>query len=348
MIPIDNEGDYDYFTSTLYFSDYSDFSTTGYMTNPYNKRKVVQACLSECLAGTYFDWLPLELIEMIFEWERHRERTANHNYFYNYYFTQEETNYYHVRLQRPSKAELAKLGDPNGLRQPDTAGFTRVNVDATDPSSQKIWVRKIFPSGTGGDCYRAFLDLFASFNDDKVKGVDTMYKLYTKYLLWIVDHSYIPKWYSMFMSMLRKVYITYDDMEEIINHNPTFGCFGDLETATKVMEKIKSMKFIIENYLPYMILTRSDEYYKAIHDNEAIPDTFVDDVLYTIYSITHVHPNDIDMWGAYEFEMALHAPDYYLNVYKQYMTLRNGKIVIPPGKVPMFYWCAGKFVHRFV
>ena len=67
-----------------------------------------------------------------------------------------------------------------------------------------------------------------------------------------------------------------------------------------------------------------------------------------IYKLTKKHPNDIDLREAREFEMKTYAPKYYRKTYENYMKLRSGRRLIPVGERPEFYWCAGKYIQRFV
>ena len=49
-----------------------------------------------------------------------------------------------------------------------------------------------------------------------------------------------------------------------------------------------------------------------------------------------------------EFEMFVYDNDYYLDVYSQYMTLRNKKKMVPPGKTPVYRWYKDQFIKTYV
>ena len=105
------------------------------------------------------------------------------------------------------------------------------------------------------------------------------------------------------------------------------------------------MKYFITDYVPYVLLSRSVLF--SVHNpEENVGNNYK--ILYYIKKKFNVHPNSINLEDVKEFEMYIYDSEYYLNIYSNYKKLRNGKIIIPRGQHPNFYWSGDKLIRAFV
>ena len=94
------------------------------------------------------------------------------------------------------------------------------------------------------------------------------------------------------------------------------------------------------------MLTRSDNYYTQAKTLGIL----YKDIMHKIYinsGLDEYEFMDFNIKEIEEFEMKLYAPDYFYNVYQKYTKLRNGKVLIPIGEQPAFYWLGNTYVRRF-
>ena len=107
------------------------------------------------------------------------------------------------------------------------------------------------------------------------------------------------------------------------------------------------MKYFIESYIPFAMLVRSENYHNC-RESKGLTFDHHKECLYNIFRETRMHPNDINVYDVYEFEMELYDPEYYFNTYLQYKRLRSGRLVIPRGEEPCFYWRGNTYTRRFI
>ena len=122
--------------------------------------------------------------------------------------------------------------------------------------------------------------------------------------------------------------------------------FANIKEFDDIWEQICDIKYFLEHYIPYRLLTDSDMFYDSV--DMYVSPSHIFDLLFQIYIITDVHPNEIDLQEVKEFEMRIYAPDYFNNTYKNYNIIDDGSRAIPEGKEPKFYWSSGKYIQRFV
>lgn len=151
-------------------------------------------------------------------------------------------------------------------------------------------------------------------------------------------------WENILTTILNKIYDLEEQLNELENGTRKSENFLTPEDIDNARFFLDYMLFFVEDYLPFRLLTRSNTFIEAYD----IRSREYESMLYNIYKVTGRHPHDINIREAYEFEMMMYAPDYYYDTYDQYMRLRSGKVVVPPGKIPVFYWSGGKYTQRFI
>lgn len=312
-------------------------SPTIFMGTKEGKRKAALV-LKKKLEGTYFDWLPLELVFMIFETERQMEIDADIQYYMKHYFTLEQINIETLRYLRPTEydwqaKERGEACDFKMIRSP--LGL--------------IFGRRIWKPNMAGKCVRDFSDICIRFDRNKLKGLKMMYNLIVKHALWMCDQSFSHTFKSCLISCYRKTYEFERRLKAYCDGTIDENLPKELASKramTAAIRIIDTIKYYLEHYIPYMILTRSDICCDAI-DEYTIPGR-IRNMLYMIYELTDIHPNTINFREVKEFEMKIYAPKYYKNTYENYMKLRSGTRLIPNGEKPAFYWCANKYIQRFL
>ena len=119
-----------------------------------------------------------------------------------------------------------------------------------------------------------------------------------------------------------------------------------MKQARKIID---NMKYFVKEYLPYALSCRihNSNFQEALKIHN-IHYSYYKSLIYTIYEMGGTHPDMVNLYEVYEYEMSIYAPEYYYNTYLSYMRLRSGRIVIPPGEEPMFYWIGNEYVKAFI
>ena len=329
------------FVASVDTKKFYEHSSTNMMLSKKGKRQMTHSMLKyRKLEGTYFEWLPLELIEYIFEWERQLEIGNEINYFMKYYFTLEDTTISTIRHLRPTKRQRKMLN--NG----EVVLLDRIQIPYGD-GDEYTYGRRIYKDNTASRVRNNFSRLTDDFYDmkDTCKWFDRQFKAITRDFMWVCHHSYMPSWRS-FMSVIYKKHKDFlYSLDPKFNTYSSDSYFITEEHREKGKKKLEKHRFFLAHYLPYALLTHSDLFYDAVEEYVNPHHIWV--VLYSIFEWMGVHPNNIDLRKAKEFEMELYAPKYYKKTYQGYMKLRSGRRVIPLGERPRFYWCGGKYYMRF-
>lgn len=283
---------------------------------------------------TYFKYIPNELLLKITNFLIDIYNNDDVSYYWKY-FSEEETKPVTLRYLRLTKEQR---NNPN------------ISSISLKTSIGDCLTRKIMGQNMASRCYKDFTNAI-QFGVKSVDGLNKLFNVFKQWLIWVFDHSYKlqigSRWVDLFEVTIKK---TYEFRNHIIkfkngeDKSDNFDTPEKIETALKVLDK---MKYFIEYYIPYNILSRRDNFYDVRFKNDISLDSFKG-LLWKLYTLTNVHPNTIDTDIAFEFEMELYAPDYYNNIYKKYMRLRNGKVIIPPGKYPAFFWVGDKYIQYFV
>ena len=329
------------FLNEINFWDFYGDSSTVFMNSISGKRQIAHAFSRKHLIGTYFERLPIEIIEIIFEWERQLEISQDYIFYTELYFSDDDSVIETARHLRPTRTQrelIATSGEVTGL-------------DVVQTSLGDTFGRRVWKNNTAARIAREFRKMVNSFNDDKPKAIDQMFKLITKHMMWIVHHSYICDWNSF----MRVIYQKQTEFEERMTMYEFFDEYNDeipknmktLEQRAPVWENLIKIRFFLEQYVPYALLSQGECFHNAANDVVETQD-HIKTTLFEIYMITGVHPNRIDIQKAREFEMKLYAPKYYHETYENYMKLRSGRRLIPKGELPEFYWSAGKYIQRFL
>lgn len=333
----------DKFIDEINIWDFYGGSSTNFMNTASGKQKVAHTISKKHFTGTYFEWLPMELIEMIFEEERKLEIAHDYMFYTEIYFSDEDSVIYTARHLRPTRKQF-KLIETIG----EVKGLDILQTPIGDTFGRRIW-----KNNTAAHIAREFRKMVFTFHDNKPQAIEQMLKLITKYMLWIVNHSYIYEWNSF----MRVIYCKQTELEERLAMYEVFyeeykedEIPKNMETPEQrapVWENLAKIKYFLEQYVPYTLLSQSDSFQYAANAQMA-SHNHVNTTLFEIYMMTEVHPNSIDIQKAREFEMELYAPKYYHETYEKYMKLRSGRRLIPSGELPEFYWCAEKYIQRFI
>ena len=328
----------DNFVDRINIWDFYNDSSTIYMNSVKGKRMIAHA-MSKQLNGTYFDWLPLELVEIIFEFERHIEITMDRQ-FYIRYFSDDDSLILTGRHLRPNHAQRQQIqvtGEVTGL-------------DIIETPLGNVFGRRIRKNNTGALVTRDFQRMISSFDKNKAVGISNLLKLITKYMMWIVNHSYLCEWNAF----MRVIYRKQSEFEERLALYEVSEMWDEMpkemdtpEKRAPVWENLLKIKYFLEQYVPFKLLSQSDAFHYVVNNNLP-PQDHVNTTLFEIYMMTGVHPNSIDLNKAREFEIELYAPKYYKETYSNYTKMRSGRRLIPEGEKPEFYWCAGKYIQRFL
>ena len=329
------------FLNEINFWDFYGDSSTVFMNSISGKRQVTHAIIRKHLGGTYFEFLPMELIEMIFELERQLEISQDYKFYTELYFSDDDAVIETARHLRPTRTQrelIATSGEVTGL-------------DVVQTPLGHTFGRRVWKNNTAARIAREFRRMVYSFNEDKPKAIKQLFHLITKHMMWIVHHSYLCEWNRFMRVIYQKqsefehrlaMYEVSDEYKEEIPKN-----MKTPEQRAPVWENLIKIRFFLEQYVPYALLSQGDCFHNAANDVVQTQD-HIKTTLFEIYMITGVHPNSIDIQKAREFEMKLYAPKYYQETYENYMKLRSGRRLIPKGELPEFYWCAGKYIQRFL
>lgn len=272
-----------------------------------------------------FDLLPLEILEIIFiivgDLLEDEEKA-----FYRKYFDKENTETLHIRNIRsripvPERGCIhTKINSPLGV----------------------ISVQKIYGTNDASRCYSEISRII----ENGIKSVSHLEDLNTMIInwgAWLCDHSYMPRWKRFLSTFIRKIYefageLKYIDFEKhkwIKNER-------DKDDAMIVIDNIR---YFLEYYLPYIMFTRSKQYISSLE--KYISMGFLKNTVDYLFQETRIHVNSINVPEVYEFEMETYAPEYYYKIYSKYMRLRNGKVIIPPGEKPNFYWIGDRYIQHY-
>ena len=283
--------------------------------------------------GTYFEMLPFELIELIMEIARIRTN-AEDTAYYKKYFSNDESFRAIARSMRVRPGqEIAKKKDP------------RIKIVTEESPLGPIQTRLVYKNNMAAQCHDDFAKVIVN-GVGNLTGFKLLYEAMKKWMVWVCDHSHIYQWERFMETIFEKIYELNDQLLDIEDGKKKNDCFT-ADELKETREVMKDILYFIEEYLPFVILSRSNNYideFNKVGDDDI---NYLSDLLSKIYRQTMRHPNDINIEEAYDFEMATYAPDYYFNVYKNYMTLRSGSILIPHGKRPCFFWCGDKYIQRF-
>jgi hypothetical protein len=287
------------------------------------------------IPGTYFDWLPIELIEMILESLRQQMDFLEVDY-YNKYFSASQTDRFIIRSIRASPLE----------RMNKKKGKFLANVEKIDTEQGPIYMKHILKVNGSENCEKDMvtcLDMGVS----SVKGMNNFYHKIKKWFIWMCDHSYICKWFNLVKTIIKKT-ADFNKQLYAIEVGAIESSSPDLMRKSSEIKEIRRIlelvEYFIVTYTPYAILSRSDNYFNAAKKMGVK----YQEILYEIRMNGGYNPSNFDIDAVYNFELSTYASEYYLNVYQKYKVLRNGKVLSPKGKKPMFYWLGDTYVHRFV
>jgi hypothetical protein len=275
---------------------------------------------------TYFRLLPIEMIEFIFEMAGKLIERDEFK-FYERHFSPEQSNRHILRQMRVRPGV------------PDVTG-TRYKDVATPLGTIKC--RNIYVDNDMDKCNRAFSKVVES-GLNTIEGVAEMKKTMEEWFLWVCDHAYSDHWGNFMRVFVKKIYQCEEILWDLQNQRLRLPNFSTEEQICELEHLIRQMKYFVEYYLPYALLTRNQAYYCLHPDMKSYSE-----VLFDLFKITGVHPDTIDLDEVYEFEMETYAPDYYYDTYLKYPVAENGVRAIPPGEKPLFYWRGGEYACTFV
>ena len=302
-------------------------SKTEFATSKVCARQVVAGMVKQGdFVKTYFRLLPIEMIEFIFEMAAklmERDDFA----FYKRHFSPEQTE---RRILREMRVRPG-VPDVTGTRYKDVA-----------TSLGTIKCRNIYADNDADKCNRAFSKVVET-GLKTCEGVAQMKTTMEQWLLWVCDHAYFDHWSKFMRVFVQKIYDCEDILWDLQNNRLRLSNFSTEEQICELEHLIRQMKYFVEYYVPYALLTRNQAYYNFHPDMERYFE-----MLFELFKITRIHPNTIDFDEVYEFEMETYAPDYYYGTYLKYPVAENGMRIIPPGEKPLFYWRGNDYVCTFV
>ena len=324
---------HDYYNSINIWDFYGD-SNSVFSMSKLGTRQITQAIANASFAGTYFEWLPNEIIDIIMDCVRVKNKKIELQ-FYQDYFSKENTEITIVRTLRMTPLQKRLISE----------GEIVPNIISVKTPDGEMCVRRILANNPGSQCYKTFSDMIQEFNNDKYVGLIMMYDAVKEWMIWICDHIYIPSWLRFMRIIIRKVY-AFDKRIRAIENGDVSEHYNTPQRIANARVIIDNLIFFVEKYIPYALLSRSNEYYNVL--DECMEEDTLKTALYEIWSCTGYHPNNINIQKAYEFEMMTYAKTYYCEIYSKYMTLRNGKVLTPLGKKPVFFWCGNEYIHQFI
>ena len=284
--------------------------------------------------GTLFEMLPYDILRDIWKHVRIQIGETERNYYREYFSDkQDHTQLLRVIRMNPKQRKLMDNNAP-------VTGLVELDTDLG-----KVFGRKILLDNQGGRCYNA-CRLAIEKGCNSVAGLNGIYQLITKWLVWICDHSYRDCWFKLGRTILMKMNEIHWDVMSYKNGKTPPKWLEDPDVLEEVVDIAKKIKFFTQHYLPYVLLSRSNNYFEIMKELGR-PFSAHREMITELYNNSGIHPNNLNFEDIYEFEMMTYAPDYYNNVYLNYKMLRNGKRIIPVGERPMFFWCGDKYIHNF-
>ena len=289
--------------------------------------------------GTLFEMLPYDILWEI--WKQvsihicETERTFYREYFSN---KQDHTEQLRVLRLNPTQRALLDKNDP-------VAGVVELDTDLG-----KVKGRQILLNNQAGRCYNA-CRVAIDKGCNSIDGLNGIYQMITNWFIWICDHSYLDCWFKLAKTILVKVNEIHYDVMSYKDGNirgkispPTW--LKDSDVMEQAIDTAEKMKFFSQQYLPYSLLSRSNNYFKILEER-GHPISSHEKMITEMFYSSGIHPNSMNLDDIYEFEMMTYAPDYYYNIYMNYKILRSGKRIIPVGERPMFFWCEDKYIPNF-
>ena len=306
----------------------------GYSDDQFGKALLVNA------KGTYFERLPYELILKIMEMVRilldKYERS-----FFNEYFDEKNSCVVVLRSLRITKKQQLEIDGSNISKHP--------GIKILETPIGNTMMRKIHFRNAASECYYYVANVIVSgSNGIGLKELKEIYRMMSVWMIWMCDHYNIRCWERLVNTIINKVYEFHRCVKRLLDDidKPTLKLPTKVEMS-EAYDITSRMKYFIESYIPYAMLVRSDNYHNSRKDNGFTVNDHKE-CLYSIFGETRMHPNDINVDDAYEFEMELYDPEYYYNTYLQYKRLRSGRLLIPKGEKPCFYWCGNTYTRRFI
>lgn len=277
--------------------------------------------------GTLFQLLPFEMILLICQQISISNIEESRQYYLDY-FDSSNTSTEVLRTVRSRKLKSDET-DPLVKREQSPMG--------------PIWVRRIYGYNAASMCYKA-IATFIKDGASSIPQLKKMYKMQVNWMIWVCDHSYIDSWNRFMEVWFEKIK---DFEREIVNIDITkHKKLTTIELKEEATEIIKEMKYFMDYYLPYSLLTRSEVFYDTVK-MEFKKECFIEELLFKLYTRSGIHPNMINVDDIYEFELRTYASDYYYTVYQNHTKLGNGKRFIPNGENPSFYWVGDTYVPKF-
>lgn len=308
---------------------------TNFVMSKAGTRQLVSAMVERGdYTNTYFSWLPIELIQMIFEMAMSLMERDEQLYYMDY-FSDEQVQ---AKILREMRVRPGVV---------DVAG-SRYKEMSTPLGTIKC--RNVYLENDVRKCTRAF----ASIVEHGIKSIENIRRMkitMEQWFIWVCDHTYSDNWEQFMRIITKKVYEINYTLSKLRDNKLKLTNFSTPESIRDLEYTANQMKFFIEDYIPYALLTRSTTYFKCRDHIEGRSryevNTFAE-MLFNLFTITGRHPNEINKQEAYEFEMATYAPEYFYNVYAKYKRSDYGKRLVPEGEKPVFYWRGGHYVHAFV
>lgn len=344
-----DEADFDFddkqdeFLNMINSDHFYDYSSVVQMTSPNGRQRMINSMMME-LQNTYFALLPIELINIIFEMERMMEIYGEMHYYSHIYFNDKNTRLKIERILRPTTKQrklLQETGEVTDL----------VHISQDDGTF--VYGRAIWKNNIANQITSVFKEMCEAFEKNPADGIKKLFIMLKDHMLWICHHHHHCEWESLMIMIYTKCGDYYDRfsfwriMQDKLQEADIYPQeFASVEEFNVIWEQICDIKYFLEDYVPYRLLTDSDMFYDSI--DMYVSQCHIFDILFKVYTITDVHPNDIDLQEVREFEMSIYAQEYYTNTYKKYKTVRSGRRIIPEGKQPKFYWSSGRYIQRFV
>ena len=327
-----------FFEDIYYIDDFCSQSNNSYAMSKDGWKNILYSMFDTITNNTYLGRIPKEIIEIIFEMVRQLDRDSELR-FYKNYISRSETHGIVLRTLRASKKDCE-----NAICD------KRIKIHSRETLLGTISERYIYKQNTGRMCHNTLVQILMK-GVDTVSGLELFYKMIKDWMVWICFHSYIPEWERLSILIMEKIYEFNNGIYDIYIGKVKKDGFKTRKDIERANEITTDAVYFIENYLPYNLLTHGELFYEVYHRDEIVLkyyDNPLAKILYNIYTVTNVDPDSINIDEAYEFEMELYAPDYHRDVFKKYMRLRNGKIIIPKGKIPCFYWHNEKYRKAFI
>jgi hypothetical protein len=310
-------------------------------------RQRIKSMLNNELKDTYFGMLPYEMIELIFTVAKRLSQFSERE-FYQEYFNIENTQTQCIRYLRLSKEQ--KKFHLQGELHPDISWhhFSHLGLEGS------VLRRTVYGFNDASMCFKD-LSKCIEMGVNSCDGISLLYTNVINWFIWICDHSYLACWRKLMITMIKKTFEFDDKITELmilVGQNKSIDTFREGEDLNHAKKIVKDMCYFISNYTPYVLLTRNDIYYEELEISRGgrwMGGSYgTHDTVYELLSLTNTSLYDIQHQDCYEYEMALYAPDYFYNTYEKYKRLRSGKVIIPAGRIPKFYWLEDRYINSFV